>query len=339
MTSERSRRCVAERRADQRDRERAGDGVDEERDLPAPVPSGQEEVAFDEGVARHEARARERSRQWSPSGEMWPARPGSRAGRAKREASSGAASRRGSAAIRSPIRTPTGRSTDRSHRADGRDRGVARGDLGANARAMTSRRIRSEWTARITSMSLRNIWCRPFCGLCSAATVRTRRSCRPRQSPSDSSVLDVVVERLARVGHEHGLEGRRLPVVLGDHALELGRRRFGDDPAVVEDRDPLAEAFGLGQVVGREHDRCVVRRDELFDEGLHVELAARVETGGRLVQEQERRAGQQRPRDGDLLLHAPAHLLDRPVHPLLRDAQPLEDPDRLVVRRSSAFRP
>ena len=43
---------VARRRADQRDRQRAGDGVDEERDLPPPVPAGEEEVALDEGVRR-----------------------------------------------------------------------------------------------------------------------------------------------------------------------------------------------------------------------------------------------------------------------------------------------
>ena len=43
---------IALRRADQADRQRAGDGVDEERDLPAPVPAGEEEVALDEGVRR-----------------------------------------------------------------------------------------------------------------------------------------------------------------------------------------------------------------------------------------------------------------------------------------------
>ena len=43
---------VARRGADQADRERAGDGVDEERQLPPPVPAGEEEVALDEGVGR-----------------------------------------------------------------------------------------------------------------------------------------------------------------------------------------------------------------------------------------------------------------------------------------------
>ena len=46
--------AVAEVRPDQRDRQRAGDGVDEERDLLAPVAAGEEEVPLDEGVARAE---------------------------------------------------------------------------------------------------------------------------------------------------------------------------------------------------------------------------------------------------------------------------------------------
>ena len=68
-----------------------------------------------------------------------------------------------------------------------------------------------------------------------------------------------------------------------DRGLEALGRVLGDDPAVVEDRDPAAEAFGLGQVVRRQDDRRVVRRVDLLDEGLDVELGARVEAGGRFV--------------------------------------------------------
>ena len=53
--------------------------------------------------------------------------------------------------------------------------------------------------------------------------------------------------------------------------------------------------------------------------------------GRRLVQQQQRRARQDRPGDRDLLLHAPAHLLDRPAHPLLADAEPGHDLDRLAA--------
>ena len=41
---------VALRRTDERDRQRARDGIDQEGELPAPVAAGQVEVALDEGV-------------------------------------------------------------------------------------------------------------------------------------------------------------------------------------------------------------------------------------------------------------------------------------------------
>ena len=42
--------------------------------------------------------------------------------------------------------------------------------------------------------------------------------------------------------------------------LEPVGRVLGDDPTVVEDRDPRAQALCLGQVVGRQDDRRVVGR-------------------------------------------------------------------------------
>ena len=77
---------------------------------------------------------------------------------------------------------------------------------------------------------------------------------------------------------------------------EPGRRVLGDDPAVVEDRDPAAQAFRLGQVVRREDDRRVMRRSQLLDERLDVELGTRIEPGRRLIEQQERRAREQRSR-------------------------------------------
>ena len=44
----------------------------------------------------------------------------------------------------------------------------------------------------------------------------------------------------------------------GDAPLELVRRALGDDPAAVEDRDPVGELVGLLQVLGREEDRHAV---------------------------------------------------------------------------------
>ena len=94
----------------------------------------------------------------------------------------------------------------------------------------------------------------------------------------------------------------------------------------------LAEALRLGQVVRREDDRRRVLGVDLLDERLDVELAPRVEPGGGLVEQQQRRARQQGSRDRDLLLHPPAHLLDGPAEAVLRDAQPAEDRLGLPLR-------
>src|SRR6478609_1763787 len=55
-------------------------------------------------------------------------------------------------------------------------------------------------------------------------------------------LVDVVVEGAAGVGHEHVFETRLASEPLGRQGLELVRGAFGDDPTVVEDRDPGAEA-------------------------------------------------------------------------------------------------
>ena len=73
-----------------------------------------------------------------------------------------------------------------------------------------------------------------------------------------------------------------------DAALELGRRARGEDPAVVDDGDVLAQLVGLGHVVGREEDRAA------WDGGppLDDQLADRpgggdVEAERRLVEEED----------------------------------------------------
>jgi hypothetical protein len=55
--------------------------------------------------------------------------------------------------------------------------------------------------------------------------------------------------------------------------------------------------------VRAEEDRRIVRVADLADELLHLELRARVETRGRLVEQQEDGRREQRPRQRDLLLH------------------------------------
>jgi hypothetical protein len=77
--------------------------------------------------------------------------------------------------------------------------------------------------------------------------------------------------------------------------------------------------------VGRQDDRRVVRLADLLDEVLDVELGSGIEPGRRLIEEEQRRAREQCPGNGNLLLHATAHLLDGPIDAVTSDVQALED--------------
>ncbi len=76
--------------------------------------------------------------------------------------------------------------------------------------------------------------------------------------------------------------------VAGDLPLQLGRGPLGDDAAVVDDRQSVAERVRLLQVVRGEEDG-----DAALAQAAHLVpdpgTALRVEAGGRLVQEQQRR--------------------------------------------------
>ena len=66
-------------------------------------------------------------------------------------------------------------------------------------------------------------------------------------------------------GEEDILEGRLLLDVLDlggrEQLLEFGERAVHDDPALVKDRDPVGELFGLVEMLGREqHRRAAARR-------------------------------------------------------------------------------
>ena len=82
--------------------------------------------------------------------------------------------------------------------------------------------------------------------------------------------------------------------------LNATGRSFEDEP----DDDPVGQRFGLGHVMGAEQDRRVVALAHRSDERLHLELAAGVKAGGRLVQQQQHGCRQQRAGERDLLLHA-----------------------------------
>jgi hypothetical protein len=68
----------------------------------------------------------------------------------------------------------------------------------------------------------------------------------------------------------------------------------------VQDRDAVAQAFGLLEAMGGEEDRHAAPA-ELVDQLVDLAGGDRVQAGGRLVQEQQLRVAEQRPGQGDPL--------------------------------------
>ena len=84
--------------------------------------------------------------------------------------------------------------------------------------------------------------------------------------------------------------------------LELVGGAVGDHPALVDDRDAVRQPVGLVEVLRRQQHGGPVG-DEVLDRLPQVQPAARVQPRGRLVEEQDRRAGHERGRE----VQAPAH--------------------------------
>ena len=79
---------------------------------------------------------------------------------------------------------------------------------------------------------------------------------------------------------------------------DLGRRPFGDLLAVVEDRDPVADAHDHAHVVLDEQDRQAQLVPDPAEEGHHRGRLGRVHARRRLVEQQQ--LGPGRERSGDL---------------------------------------
>ena len=133
-----------------------------------------------------------------------------------------------------------------------------------------------------------------------------------------STATDVPVRRVAKpVGAPLGLglrEPRRRPVdldrlaagVLGD---ELGRRPGGDRLPVRHDRDGVAEALGLLDVVRRHQDRDALAAQPV-DQRPQLLAHLRVQPDGRLVEQHEPRLVDQRAGDQQPPAHAARELVD-----------------------------
>jgi hypothetical protein len=98
--------------------------------------------------------------------------------------------------------------------------------------------------------------------------------------------------------------GPHLEPVFGVAGQQLGRGQVGDDLAVAEHRDPAGQLLGDGKLMGGQQDRLALVAGQPGDPVLDRAGGRHVQPDRRLVQQQDRRVGDQRRGDRDLLLHA-----------------------------------
>ena len=109
-----------------------------------------------------------------------------------------------------------------------------------------------------------------------------------------------------------------------------------EDLAVVHDRHPIAELVGLLHVVGRQQDRLPLAV-QLAEDLPQRQAALRVQARGRLVEEQHRRAVEDRARHHQPLGHPARERVDRRLGPF-RELELLEQliGDAPRLRRADA---
>jgi hypothetical protein len=111
------------------------------------------------------------------------------------------------------------------------------------------------------------------------------------------------------VGRIDRLDGQRKRA---DLRFQLVGRAGGDHPAVVDYRDLVGEQVGFFQVLrGQQHGHAAA--DEASDDVVHVVAAARIESRGRLVEEQDLRTAHQARGQVQATAHASGVRLDGPV--------------------------
>ena len=130
--------------------------------------------------------------------------------------------------------------------------------------------------------------------------------------------LDPAAEVAQLVGHRlvlPGLEADLDHLAAGPPPDELRRRALGDDPGLVHDHQPVAQLLGLVHVVGGEDQRHTLLFEPEQSIPQHVPRL-RVETGGRLVEQQHLRLVDQAAGDGEPALHAAGQRVDLGVAPV-----------------------
>ena len=91
-------------------------------------------------------------------------------------------------------------------------------------------------------------------------------------------------------------------VAARDQPLELVGGALRDEPAVVEEGDPVSQPVGLLEVLGGEEDRHA-GGDQAANDLPHGAARARIEASGGLVQENDTRVADKRHRQIQLALH------------------------------------
>ena len=92
------------------------------------------------------------------------------------------------------------------------------------------------------------------------------------------------LEELARRVQQAGIGEVESDVAAGDAALQLGGGSLGDDPALVEHRDPAGQLVCLVEVLGGQQYGHT-GHSQITDDLPHGATAARVQPGGGLVEE------------------------------------------------------
>ena len=113
-------------------------------------------------------------------------------------------------------------------------------------------------------------------------------------------------------GRGVGLRKRRPDGPPGCECLDRRARTVGNDPALADQHDPVSVLVGLFEVMGREQDRAAPRRIRP-DRGPEGTPTLDVHAGGRLVEQEQRRVGQQRHRKAKALLLLAGALADLAV--------------------------
>ena len=110
-------------------------------------------------------------------------------------------------------------------------------------------------------------------------------------------------------------------------AEQLVERTLGDQPAAIQDPDPVADPLDVGQDVGREDDRRA--GPQVGDERQQVAPALGIERADRLVEDQQARRGDERLGDPEPLAHPARVAADPP-------ARRVGEPDQLEASRPRA---